>query len=106
MEMKNSMERLKDKVKKSRNKKKSRKQTRQGIKGKIIRKLLFSYYALTGVAQWIEYRPMNQRVASSNPVIVHAWVASQVPTRGARKRQPHTDNSLPLSYPSPFSKNK
>ena len=30
------------------------------------------------------------------PVRVHAWVASQVPSRGLHERQPHIDVSLPL----------
>ena len=45
---------------------------------------------LAGVAQWIEHRPVNQRVTGSFP--------SQGTCLGCgpRKRQPHTDVSLPL----------
>ena len=35
------------------------------------------------------------------PVRAHAWVTSQVPSRGGCERQPHIDVSLPLFLP-PF----
>ena len=56
---------------------------------------LKNFLALAGVAQWIERRPANQRVASS------------IPRQGtclccrAHERQPHIDVSLPLFLP-PF----
>ena len=62
--------------------------------------------ALAGVAQWIELWPVNQRVAGSIPVRAHACVAGKVPSGSVRKRQPHVDVSLPLSLPTPLSKNK
>ena len=37
--------------------------------------------AMAGVAQCIEYQPVNQRIADSIPVRAHAWVAGQVPRR-------------------------
>ena len=54
---------------------------------------------LAGVAQWIECRPVNQRVAG--------WIPSQGtfldcgpgPQWGAFKRQPNSDVSLPLFLP-------
>ena len=59
------------------------------------------------VAQWIECRPINQRVTSSIISLGHMpglWAGS--PVRGEHERQPHIDVSLPLSCPSPLSKNK
>ena len=55
---------------------------------------------LAGVAQWIEHRPVNQRVAGSIPSLGRMpglWARSPV---GAHKRQPHIDVSLPLLLPS------
>ena len=57
--------------------------------------------ALSGVAQWIERQPVNQRVMG--------FILSQGtflgyrpgPQWGARERQPHIDVSLPLFLP-PF----
>ena len=47
---------------------------------------LFIYFkvslALAAVAQWIECRPVNQKVADWIPVRAHAWVAVQVPSWG------------------------
>ena len=61
---------------------------------------MLNYYsqALTGVAQWIERGPANQRVTSSIP--------SQGTCLGcgpgsAREWQPHIDIALPLFLP-PF----
>ena len=54
--------------------------------------------ALTGVAQWIEPRPVNQRVAGSIPSQGTCLGCRLGPWWGAHKRQPHTDVSLP-----PFS---
>ena len=44
--------------------------------------------ALAGVAQWIERRPVNQRVAGSQSR-AHSRAAGQVPSRG-RTRGNHT----------------
>ena len=67
-------------------------------------KILF--IVLAGVAQWIEHRPANQRVASSIPsqgTRLGSWQGPQV---GEHKKQPHIDVSLPL-FLLPFSiKNK
>ena len=63
--------------------------------------------ALAGVAQWIEYQPVNQRVAGSIPSHTHAWVAGQIPG-GGHLNGNHTlvFLSLSVSLPSPLSKNK
>ena len=63
--------------------------------------------ALAGVAQWIECRPANQRVASSIPSQGTCLGCGPGPQWRPCKRQPHTDVSLPLFLP-PFllSKNK
>ena len=63
--------------------------------------------AVAGVAQWIECRPANWRVASLISRQGACWVAGQVPSRG-RVRGNHTLMFLSLSFflPSPFSKNK
>ena len=63
--------------------------------------------ALTGVAQWIEREPTNQRVAGLIPSQAHAWVAGQVPSR-RHVRGNHMLMVLSLSFstPSPLSKNK
>ena len=65
------------------------------------------HMALTGVAQWIEYQPVNQRVAGPIPSQAHAWVTGQVP-RWRQRRGNHTLMFLSLSFslPSPLSKNK
>ena len=59
-------------------------------------------WALAGVAQWIECRPVNQRVAGLIPSQGTCLVCGPGPHLGVYKRQPHTDVSLPLSLP-PFS---
>ena len=57
--------------------------------------------ALAGVAQWIECRPANQRVAGSIPSQDTRLGCGPGPQQGAGKRQPHLDVSLPLFFP-PF----
>ena len=57
--------------------------------------------ALAGVAQWIEHWPVNQRVAGSIPSQDTCLGFRTGPWLGVRKRQPHTDVSLPLFLP-PF----
>ena len=57
-------------------------------------------FALTGVAQWIERRPVNQWVTVQFPVRAHAWVAGQVPSRGC-VRGNHT-----MMFPSRKKKKK
>ena len=61
--------------------------------------------ALIGVAQWTECRPENQKVASSIPVRVRAWVAGQVPRKG-RARDKRTLMFPFFFLPTPLSKNK
>ena len=63
--------------------------------------------ALAGVAQWIECQPANQRVISSITIRAHAWVVSQVPSRGCARGN-HTLMFLSLSFslPAPLSENK
>ena len=63
--------------------------------------------ALASVAQWIEHRPVSQKVAGSILVRAHAWAVGQVPS-GGRVRVNHTLMFLSLSFslPSPLFKNK
>ena len=60
--------------------------------------------SLAGVAQWIEHRPENQRVAGSIPS--HKLQARSGPQLGVSKMRPHIDVSLPLFFPSPLPTNK
>ena len=63
--------------------------------------------ALAGVVQWIEGRPVNQRVAGSIPSKGTCLSYEPGPQQGVRERQPHIDVSLPLFLPPfPLSKNK
>ena len=62
--------------------------------------------ALAGVAQWIEDQPVSRRVAGSIPTQGTCLGCRPGPQLGAHKRQPHIGVSLPLSLPSPLSKNK
>ena len=57
--------------------------------------------ALAGVAQWIEYWPVNQRVAVLIPSQGTCLGCRPGPQFGAHERQPHMDISLPLFLP-PF----
>ena len=57
--------------------------------------------ALVGMAQRTECRPLNQRSLVGFPVRVHAWVASQVPSRGSA-RGSHTLVFLSLSPALPL----
>ena len=52
--------------------------------------------ALAGVAQWIEYRPANQRVTDSIPSQGTCLGCGPGPQVGAREGQPHIDVFLPL----------
>ena len=63
--------------------------------------------ALAGVAQWIECRPVNQRVVGLIPTRAHAWFVGQVPSRGRMKGN-HILMFLSLSFslPSSLSKHK
>ena len=63
-------------------------------------------HASTGVAQWIECWPVNQRVTSSIPNQGTSLGCGPSPQWGAHERQEHIDASLPLSLPFPLSKNK
>ena len=58
--------------------------------------------ALAGVAQWIECQPANQRVSSSIPSQDTCLGCGSGHQQGAHERHPHTDVSLPLSFPSPL----
>ena len=65
------------------------------------------FYALAGVAQWIERGLRIKGSPVQFPVRAHAWVADQVPG-GGHVRGNHTLMFLSLSFSflSPFSKNK
>ena len=59
-------------------------------------------WARAGVAQWIEHRPVNQRVAGSIPSQGTCLGCGPGPQLGAREGQPHIDVSLLLFLlPSP-----
>ena len=67
--------------------------------------LKFSLSALADVVQWLECRPVNQKVACSTPsqgTCLGCGPGSQL---GACEWQP-IDISLPLSSPRPRLKNK
>ena len=55
------------------------------------------FIALAGVAQWIELRLGNQRVADSIPSQGTCLVCRPGPQWGAHERQRRVDVSLPLS---------
>ena len=55
--------------------------------------------ALAGVAQWIEHRPVNQRVASLIPSQGTCLGCGPGPQQRAFKRQPHLGVSLPCFVP-------
>ena len=52
--------------------------------------------ALAGVAQWIEYQPINQRVTGSIPSLGRMPGLQVRSPVGTLERQPHIDVSLPL----------
>ena len=54
---------------------------------------------LAGVAQWIEYQPVNQRVIGSIPSQGTSLGCGPGPQWGACERQPHIDTFLPLFLP-------
>ena len=58
------------------------------------------FYALSGVAQWIEHQPVNQRVAGLIPSQGMCLGCRSGSKLGACERQPHTDVPLPLFLPS------
>ena len=59
--------------------------------------LLKIFHALAGVAQWIEHRPANQKVAGSIPSRGTCLGYRPGPQCGrAHKRQPHIDASFLL----------
>ena len=63
--------------------------------------------ALAGVAQWIGYQRVNQRVTGSIPSQGTCLGCGPGPQWGAHERQPHIDVSLPLFLPPfPSLKNK
>ena len=53
-------------------------------------------FGLVGIAQWIECGPVNQRVTSLIPSEGTCLGCGPGPQKGACKRQPHIDVSLPL----------
>ena len=55
--------------------------------------------ALAGVAQWTEYRPMNQRVTGLIPNQSTCLGCGPGPQWWVCKRQPHIGVSLPLFLP-------
>ena len=61
---------------------------------------------LAGVAQWIERRPLNQRVSSSIASQGTCLGCGPGPQYRVYERQLHTDVSPPLFLPPPLSKNK
>ena len=61
---------------------------------------LSGQHALGGVAQWIEYWPANQGLPVQFPVRAHAWVASQILSRG-HTRGNHTLMFLSYSFSLP-----
>ena len=63
------------------------------------------YYSI-GVAQWVEHGPSKQRVVSLIPSQGTCLGCRPGPQWGMCKRQHPIDVSLPLSFPSPLSKNK
>ena len=76
----------------------------QKTKGK--KKILKAERALAGVAQWIECRPVNPRVAGSIPsqgTCLDCWPG---PWWGVHERQPHINVSFPLFLPLPLSKKR
>ena len=52
--------------------------------------------ALTGVAQWIEHGPVNQRVAGLIPSQGTCLGCGPGPQEEACERQPHIDVPVPL----------
>ena len=62
---------------------------------------------LTGVAQWVEHGPANERVAFLTPNLgyAHAWVLHQVPCRGCTRGN-RTLMFLSLSPPPSLKINK
>ena len=63
-----------------------------------------NFKALAGVPQWLGASLQIKGLPVQFPVRTHAWVAGQVPSRGACERQPHTDVfSLSISPSLPLS---
>ena len=76
------------------------------MKRSTIKKLSF-FFALAGVAQWIECLPANQRAAGSIPSQGTCLGCGPGPQYRVCERQPHIDVSLlSFSLPPPLSKNK
>ena len=59
------------------------------------------WWALAGVAQWIEHQAVNRKVASSIPSQGTCLGWRPGPQWGACERQPHINVSLPV-FLSPF----
>ena len=67
-----------------------------------IKKILSHILSLAGVAQWIECRPVNQRVASSIPTQGTCLGCRLAPQYGVSERQLHIAVFFPL-FLLPFS---
>ena len=84
--------------------------TKKAIKQNLVTqscRIENKHTGLAGVAQWIEHRHSNQRVAGSIRSQGTCLGCGPGSYLGACERQPHIDVSLPLfSFPSPLSKNK
>ena len=70
-----------------------RKPQNKPVPGAMIKEV-----ALAGVAQWMEHWPGNPGSPVRFPVRAHAWVVSQVPSRG-HMRGNHKFLSLSFSLP-------
>ena len=73
-------------------------------------KTKINFCALTGVAQWVEHHPTNQKSPAQFPVRAHAWVVGQVlsPVRGMQEATnrcfSHTSMYFSLSFSLPSEK--
>ena len=69
----------------------------------LIHQMRDSGPSLAAVAQWIECQPVNQKITGLIASQGTCLACGLGPQLGACERQPHTDISLPLSFPSPPS---
>ena len=56
--------------------------------------------AMAGVAQWIEYWPVNQKVTGSIPTRAHAWIVGEVLSWGQTRGNHTTTNERRCFSPS------
>ena len=80
-----------------------------GTKGHLLGDSIYTKCsALTGVAQWIERQPVNQKVTG----LIPTWsghtpvLQARCPFGGCEMFLSHKHVSPPLSLPSPLSENK